>query len=1644
VEETNYSFGYYIQRRRKAMDLTRAELAARVQCSHETIKKIERDERKPSRQIAELIADALILPADERNLFFQVLHGERMVSDLDLPLQPVGSPGRVVRGYTFQEQIGQGSFGAVYRAWQPSVGREVAIKVILPKYTNRSDFIRRFEAEARTIAHLEHPHITPLYDFWRDPHGAFLVMRWMRGGNLRSRLGQDGPVSFEYAVRWINQLSRGLAAAHGKGVVHGDLKPENMLFDEDGNIYLSDFGIARRIESSSQFSPSPYSISPIYSSPEHLQSEPLSPQSDLYCLGILLYEMLAGKPPFMRRSPESDIRRLPLLRSFRDDLPPKMDDFIQRALAWDPQERFPDALTMVAALDALTAGRTLLPAAPGRIHHPPANPYKGLRAFEEADASDFFGRNGLIKILIDRLGVKRTGHTQETPAQGRFLAVVGPSGSGKSSVVKAGLLPALRQGRLPGAEKWFIVEMTPGGHPLEELEAALLRVAVNPPASLLDQLTEDKRGLLRAVKRVLPDDKQVELLLFIDQFEELFTLVEEPGLRQDFLDRLLTAVSALDSRLRVVVTLRADFYDRPLLYQGFADLMRLYTEVVLPLTPEELVESIRRPAQRAGVNFEEDLVPAIASDVVTQPGALPLMQYALTELFECQEDGILTHTAYRETGGVLGALSRRAEELYSSLEPSHQEIARQLFLRLVTLGEGVEDTRRRAKLSELIGLLPRSTGQSAADPSGQAQPLRFVVETFGKARLLSFDLDTQSRSPTVEIAHEAMLYEWKRLKLWLDEARNEVRLQRALNRAASDWHSANRDPSFLLYGTRLDQFDSWALETSLALNSQEKEYLNSSLAALEERNKKEQERRRREASLIRRSRKFLYSLVIVLLLGILASFGMAGRARQAQFFAEGEALARATQQALAEAREEARATQQALAVSQSAARALAEADALSQKEAAQKQADLAFARELSLASNLVLNQDPELSMMLALQSLETEYTNTGEEALRSALHASRVKFAVDVQKGLSSLDYNPNGAQIATVDFDGLLTIWDGQTGEELLSWQLEDIEADILAYAPNSERLAVGLANGDILILDARTGETRLQMPGHSSWFVAMAFSLDGNLLASANNDGTIRIWDSDTGESMFMLDAPTGGWSLGNILAFIPGSNYLMVTDYQNNHRIIDLETGLVAVSLPPELFGGHIAVSPDGAWLATGGEEFKVRVWDLPSLIEVRSDQPRFILQGHSNAIHNFNFSPDSRLLASASFDSTIKIWEISRDSARELMTLSGHKGPVNAAKFSPDGASLATVSRDGKLLVWDVSTVGSREVLTLAFQETNVRKLALSPDGNFLAAASEDGMVRVIDFPNGRLRHTFIGHQGMVHAVAFSPDSGRLVSAGEDFTLRIWDVDTGRELMLLTGHEDAWGQKGDYRVGASFAGVLSVAYSPDGKLIASTGEDSTLRLWDAETGDRLMVLPIHPLRHGGTNLAFSPDGSRLATSTDLTGPDTSGGGVLAIIWDTTNGEALITIDDLPSRVWGLAFSPDGSQLALGGFGGFITVRDVISGNELFSLSGHTSTVVALAFSPDGTRLVSSGAELPKIWVLETRQALFSLPGHEAIVTSVIFNSDGTRLAAAGGDGTVRIYTTDLEELKTIAADRLTRWFTPEECQQYLHIDKCPPKP
>ena len=1138
--------------------------------------------------------------------------------------------GQEIKGYKLRASLGAGGFGVVYRAFQPALKREVAIKIILPQYANHPDFIRNFEVEAQLVARLESARIVPLYDFWREPDSAYIVMRYLRGGSLIDSL-RHGPWSLAAIARLVDQVAEALTVAHRHDVIHRDVKPGNILLDEDQNAYLADFGIAKDLSDSQMTEEDTITGSPMYMSPEQIHSRPVTPQSDLYSFGLVLYEMLTGHPPFPESTTSVNLimmqinEPIPDLLHLRPDVPEMLNFVLQKATAKAPEDRYEDVKSLAAAFhqaiatadgidfNAEVTTRMVDPAATNEFFTEemtlaeddlpePINPYKGLRAFEEFDASDFFGRDALVSRLMARI----QGDTE------RFLAVIGPSGSGKSSAVHAGLVPAVRDGAIPGSDRWFITSMVPGTHPLEELEAALLRVAVNPPASLLSQLNEDERGLARAVKRVLPGNDS-ELLLVIDQFEEVFTLLEDEATRVHFLESLLTISQDTHSRMRIILTMRADFYDRPLLYPHFGELVRQSTEVVLPLNPDELAQAIDGPAERVGLRLEDGLTSSIIRDIGEQPGALPLLQHALSELYERRDGRVLTIEAYEASGRVAGALARRADELYESLDDSGKRLARHLFLRLVTPGDGAEDTRRRELQSELyIG-------------GDDDEKLSAIIDLFGKYRLLTFDRDPATRAPTVEVAHEALIRRWPRLKEWIEANRDDLRIYQRVAHATREWLNSEHDPSFLASGARLSQFESWAAETELIINPQESGYLEASIAERERQEAEEAARQAHQAMLEQRSRNRLRALVAVMAVATVVALGLTAFA----FTQSDEAQKSAATATVAQG--------QAVIEADNAATAAAVA-AMNEEEA----------RSLALVSSAELglrNDDTELAVILALEANQSVMSSSdSQRTLAAAAFApgSRRLFAGH-EDWVESVAFSPDGKTLLSGARDNRVVEWNIETGEVLQSFRDHtDLVWDV-AYSPDGSQIVSASQDRTLILRDRASGEIIHQMEGHEGLVSSVAFSPDGTMLLSGSFDDTLILWDVETGQMIRQFGAEGDG----------------------HTDDVYD------------------VAFSDSGFTALSGGADNTLILWN------VQSGQPLFRLggdnSGHTSTIYSVAFTPDESGALSASDDHTLILWSF--ETLAPVRHFVGHSARVTNAVFSPDGETILSTAEDNTINIWD---------------------------------------------------------------------------------------------------------------------------------------------------------------------------------------------------------------------------------------------------------------------------------------------------------------------------------------------------------------------
>ena len=1128
------------------------------------------------------------------------------------PPMPDGQVTGALPGYELRAELGGGPAGGVYRAYQASVGREVAVRVIRPEIVSDPRFIRRFEVVAQQIGAVAHPHLVPLLDYFRDPSQAFLVYRLIRG----EPLGGGEPFGGDRALRIIEQIGDALAASHEAGVLHGRVRPASVLVDGDGNAFLSGTGVLGMLHDLVAFS------ADACTAPEVIGGD-ATVAGDVYGLGVLAAELLTGESV----PPDGEIPRVG----------DRADQVIRRATAPDPDARHPSVKAFLAEL----LGR---PEPDGTVR----NPYKGLSAFQEADAGDFFGRRGLVEALVQSMSERR------------LTLVVGPSGIGKSSVVRAGLVPGLRTGALEGSASWLIVDMVPGSRPFEALERALMRVASRPVWDYVARMRDGVLGLGDVAADILPGGD--EMVLIVDQFEELFTQVTDSDTRRRFLDLLADVESDAPGRVRVVATIRADFFDRPLRHARFGELLDRAVVTVPAPTREELADIVTGPARGVGLEVEESLVGALIADSDGESGGLPLLQYALTELFENRQDNRLTLSGYEQMGGLAGSIGRRADAIHAELEAEDQATAREVFVRLVTVEENTEDTRRRVRRSELM-----SIGAAAASVDR-------VLDAFGHHRLFVFDRDAATRGPTVEVAHEALIRHWPRLREWIDERREDLLVQRRLEVATRDWLAAGRDPSYLVGGGRLEQAEAFRDDSVLAVSDDQIQFLGESRRVVDA----DRARRRR----IRRRVTTALSGALALAVA-LGSFGWV------------------------------------------------------QRGVAVEETIRARMQDLATQAQVAIDEDPDLAINLALEaydlSLQLPDERTPGEvmtALQTTTQASRL--LARLPEGGYAAAVSPDGDRLVVAggpEWSHLL-VYDGESLAELTRRELAG-PIGAIAFSPTGDRLAVSYSDpyGFALalpkevgaVLDAKTLEVIDLLEGPCRADV-IAFAVDGAYMLAGGRDISVDIdnacttaWESGhPKEPRLSLTGRFSGQTNDGEVALRNGVDGLAVLDF------VDIRTGGVEsrMDLGKRVAAiNPIAVHPNSRRLVvTIQAENRVEFWE-PDAAE---PSVRIESAGGWPSVP----SPDGLSVALFGNDANLKV--VSADTLGTTV-LPGNAGGVWNAVFWPDGSKLVALTLTGEALVWELAGGGVRALENWPTSGT-IHSMTLRNDGTAAVVQGEGDLVR----------------------------------------------------------------------------------------------------------------------------------------------------------------------------------------------------------------------------------------------------------------------------------------------------------------------------
>ncbi|MFE1318791.1 trypsin-like peptidase domain-containing protein [Kitasatospora phosalacinea] len=1121
------------------------------------------------------------------------------------------------------------------------------------------------------------------------------------------------------------------------------------------------------------------------------------------------------------------------------------------------------------------------------------SPYRALEPFTAEHARWFRGREEAVRQVLAGLSGGQ-----------RVVLLLGPSGSGKSSLVQAGVLPALADGRLPGSDRWRQTVVRPG----PDLDLALGRVV---PAH-----QEDRAD--RADRRTV---------LVVDQFEELLA----PSAGPEAAARLagITAAVRSDAPLCTVLVVRDDFYPR--LSALAPELLRTALEsggvlnVPAVLTADELDAIVTGPARDLRTPFETGLARQIVADVLAlnpvdpvnpvNPAsgapvtALPLLEVALTRLWERRHDhdGRLTHDAYRRTGGVTGALTDWCEAALRELGEQRRPVAQRILTALVRPADEalrVPAARRQRPLGELRDLA------AADDTPAAAEAVDEVLAVLSRHRILT--THRAGDTPVAELIHDALIRDWRTLHDWVEQdARFNDWLDRAETRRRH-WQRqqpGGRDARDLPAGSFLAEGTDWSARRRLPA------HVADFLA----------EGRHHEQAAARRSRRLNTVLATLLALALLAS-GLAAwqwrTATNAQHTAQSRQLA--AQSALlagtdpdlaallAVAAYRTGPTEEAAAALNAAAsvpllhrfvvggsggavplvafspdgRTLAtyeeEDRTVSLWNVATGRATGARLDYDGYASAMAFSPDGRTLVLGGEADLQLWDTATGRTTTVPA----------ESHGVMDAMAFTPDGRTLVTDSSDGTTWQWDvaGAPGDTTLSGRATT-RTDIsgvasAAFSPDGRTLARGSRDGTARVWDVATGAAGPTFTGHTRSVSAVAFSPDGRTLASGSQDGTVRLWDAATGKAEAVL---TGHTDAVTSVAFSPDGRLLATGGQDGTVRLWDTVTGkavTVLTSRPGSV--ASVAFSPDGRTLATGGSGGVGRLWN----VSTRTTDA--ILTGHTSTVHSVAFSPDGRTLATAGSDETTRLWDVATGRSTATLgttaaTLTGN--PALAVVFSPDGRTVATGSGDGVVRLWDAAT--GAPGATFTGHTGSVYAVAFAPDGRTLASGSWDGTMRLWDAATGRAEAVF--DVDAAYAVAFSPDGRTLASGSQDGTVRLWDAATGRAEVVLTGHVDI---------------LTSLAFSPDGRTLASGSKDGTVRLWDAATGRAEAVLTGHV--DIVTSLAFSPDGRTLASgSTDGT----------VRLWDTETRKAVGTFGTTARRVFSVAFSPDGRTVAAGDYGGSV---------------------------------------------------------------------------------------------------------------------------
>jgi WD40 repeat protein len=1220
----------------------------------------------------------------------------------------------------------------------------------------------------------------------------------------------------------------------------------------------------------------------------------------------------------------------------------------------------------------------------------------GLRTFQPEDAELFFGRAAKIQELVDRLR-----NNFATQQEERFLALIGASGSGKSSLALAGLIAAVRSGALPRSTEWPLVRCRPGVRPWESLQIAFAnnrQIASHLVAlpALITRPEDDQRCLHLIASLILHDQSEKHrLFVLIDQFEEIFTSCNDEEQRCRLIDNILYATNVTGGRAIVVLTMRADFYAQCLTYPGLRAAISDHQVLIGPLSDEEIREVIQMPAQLAGGELEPGLIELLLTDMKGRVGALPFLEHALLKLWGRRDGRQLTAKAYTDMGRLEGTLDAHAEEFFTkTLTPQEQTLCRRILVDLVHPGEGVADTKKRVPLDDVA-------------PTEDA---RAVLKKLTDARLVTTDRDRGPEGAQAELAHEALIAGWHRLGSWVNENREKSRLKERLLESAREWQKNDKREDFLYRGAQLALAEETFDLANEPLTKLGREFLEVSIAEeCRERNERQLQQDRERASLATAAQKevarriaeearaaeaekrrqeqkalryFAWGLTAVALIAAAAAiFG---------FLQKGEAdrqkeLAIVAEQTAKKQKEEAD-RQEELAI-------VAEETAKKQKEEAEKQASLAIeqATLARAAEKRTSEISSRLNVFLARYSHKSENNAQTLALLAQALRqnpknfeAGALTLAILGQIGwhsslicplwqcscVVSAHFDPGGQRVVTTSWSGEARVRDARTGTAISEPMKQGGSVYIAQFSPDGKRVVTASLDGTAQVWDAQTARPIGEPMTHAQSVSSVQFSPDGQRVVTASVDGTAQVWDAQTGrpigKSMRHEKSVNAAW-------FSPNGQWVVTASEDGTARVWDQATGnAIGEAMRHEKPVLSARFSPDGKSVVTASLDGTARVWDATT------GKPIGAPIKHERGVNSAQFSPEGQRVVTASVDGTTRVWDA--ETGKPIGAPMKHEDSIKSAEFSADGQRVSTASMDGTAKVWDAAT-GDAICEPMRF-DGGVVSAEFSPDGQLLMATSLYGTVRVWDtFPREFIQE-HMNHQDAVVSAQFSPDGQRVATASTDGTARVWNASTLKAVGEPMKHQGP---------------VVSAGFSPDGKWVVTASDDGTAQVWNASTGKAVG----EPMKHQGpvVSARFSPDGKWVVTASD---------DGTAQVWDAHTGNRVGKPMKHEGGVDSVDSNADSRQVVTASKDGTARVWDAATGKAIGQAMQHEGAINSAQFSPDGRQVVTASKNgTARLWDAATSREIGEPMRHDGGVNSAQFSPGGERVVTASMDKTVRLW-------------------------------------